>query len=341
LFIKISKIFEINMTLKELLKSCDFKDVAPFITKHDPKAVGSMSHFKEAFDILRHLTPEANSENEDKVIRMSKEYDDVFQNHYIRASCTCGVDSWESNLAKEIVVEDGLTLTDNEIAAHCLWELTFFGFDLSTDDGWAKSWDRIEGKIDRSNPYAVAAEKLDNKLWENYLPKRFKEYRGETSLPAEAWEQIERRQMRKNRAKRKRDHRQEQRVKALERKAKIEDAIRRLIADTLSFSRTELTYLFDTELINEGRYHSRAYNVAQRMDYLIDLFSYESEDFSKYTRFLLMFRTSSDYPLVQSELEKIQNFFNQYLPASANIRYGYGTDEKLGTEVSLLLVGTY
>ena len=147
---------------------------------------------------------------------------------------------------------------------------------------------------------------------------------------------------RKNRAKRMRDHRLEQRIKKLERMAKIEYAIRRLTVNTKSFARKEVEYLFKTNLIREGRFHSFAYNPDQRTDYLIDLLSnYVSEDISKYTHILLMFRTSSSYPFVQKEMEMIQKFFSQYLPASANIRYGYGTDEELDMEVSLFLLGSY
>ena len=77
---------------------------------------------------------------------------------------------------------------------------------------------------------------------------------------------------RKNRAKRVRDHRLEQRIQKLERMAKVEDTIRRLTANTKSFAREELEYLFKTKLINNERYHSFAYNPDKRTDYLIDLY---------------------------------------------------------------------
>ena len=72
---------------------------------------------------------------------------------------------------------------------------------------------------------------------------------------------------------------------------------------------------------------------------MIELFThYVSEDFSKYTHFLLMFRTSLEYPLSQEEKEVIQNYFIDALPKSANVRFGFGMDRNLGTEVSLLLL---
>ena len=111
--------------------------------------------------------------------------------------------------------------------------------------------------------------------------------------------------------------------------------------DTKSFTRKELEYLFNTDMITERKYRSHSYEVSQRIEYLKDLVAnYESDNFSDYTRFILMFRTSSDYPLDQSESEALQNLFNQHLPASANVRYGYGYDEKLGTDVGILLLGS-
>jgi len=46
-----------------------------------------------------------------------------------------------------------------------------------------------------------------------------------------------------------------------------------------------------------------------------------------------MFRTSSGYPLTQEEKEIIQNYYLDCLPKSASIRFGFGMDENLGTEV--------
>ena len=335
------------MTLKELFNRCDFKDIAPVIKEHhySDKAI-NMSHFKEAFDVLRHLEPKLNPDypSYQKVTittarNANWEKKEKKNNDYIRAMC--GGDYWESDLAKEVVVSGEITLTDNEVAAHCLWEMTFYGNPYNREESEEVSL-RISGETDTSNPYTVAADKLEDKLHKKYLPRRYKyatnyanhqEFlKGKNGKPTQYFKYIPDELMwvepRKNRAKRMRDHRLEQRIKKLERMAKIEYAIRRLTANTKSFARKEVEYLFKTNLIREGRFHSFAYNPDQRIDYLIDLLSnYVSEDFSNYTHFILMFRTSSVYPLDQRELDMIQVFFSKYLPASANIRYGYGNDE--------------
>ncbi|MCL2074112.1 MAG: hypothetical protein FWH18_09330 [Marinilabiliaceae bacterium] len=355
------------MTLKELLDRCDFKDIAPHFKHFYLEEATVMHRFKEAFDVLRHLEPELNpdypSYQDIKLTRYyyaENENIDGDRDYYIRV--TCGGDYWVSDLAKEIVIADDLSLTDAEIAAHCLWEITSYGNPYNVDE-YEKSTRRLLGETDTSNPYTVAAEKLDNKLRSNYLSKQYKEaVAGTISVTSEEWlqrrkemgekrwrnyhdakylpEDIEPRTCR-NRIKRMRDHRMEKRIKKLERMSKVEDAIRRLIANTNSFTREELKYLFDTALITENRYQSRAYDINQRIDYLIELFeNYVSRDFSELTHFLLMFRTSSEYPLTQEETDIMQNFFIEILPKTANVRFGYGIDENLGTEVSLLLLGS-
>jgi len=367
------------MTLKELLNSCDFKDIAPHIAQISNEAAGNLAPFKQAFDILRNLEPAAEGGGELEIVKC---YNEFTQNTYPLVKQWFETGPWKYELNSKVIVSDELTLTDAEVAAHCLWELTYLGFDQSTPEGYDKAVKSILGGQDREvtdtsnfyNPYALAAEKLEYMLDINYLPKKFiDEDRYVEKLVNECLDaepqlfgkipknmcrmlkahvkKLERRAKEEDAISRfltvnsksfSREELERKSLKTLERMAKVEDSIRRLTAGTKSFSREELEYLFKTKLIHECPYHSRAYDVHKRTDYFIDLFSnYVSEDFSKYTQFLLMFRTSSDYPLAQSELERLENFFNQYLPASANIRYGYGNDETLGTEVSLLFLGSY
>jgi len=290
------------MTLKELLESCNFNDIAPYIKKIS--ATAELSYFKEAFDTLRNMKPATDCSG-DVELEIVKCRNTFTKNTYPIIKRWGELDPWEYELNSKIIVYDEFTLTDAEIAAICLWELTYYG-DQSTSEGHDKAIYRMLGMevTDTSNPYAVACEKLIAKLQNN----------GDNW-----WE--------------------DKRVEKLERKAKVEDTIRRLIADTKFFSREELRFLFNTKLICERTYQSHSKKVDQRIGYLIDLISnYTSNNFSKFAHFLLMFRTSSEYPLTQHEMEIAENFFNQYLPASAIIRYGYGIDEKLDMEVSLLLV---
>ena len=307
------------MTLKELLDRCDFKDIVPVIVKHYPETPWAVVDFKGAFDILRHLEPEKNPANREE-LRLVACFDESSQTTYPGISRWFELGEWKDELSSEIIVDDKLTLTDAEIAYHCLWELTYLGFDQSSTKKWEEAQMNILGKgfeyisesdsspikkePDPLNPYTVAVEELESK----------------SNI----------------------DENDEQQIKKLTRMARVEEDIRSLTSNTKSFKREELEYLFKTNLITFRNRRSFAFNLSQRIDYLIDLFSnYDMTDYSPNTHFLLMFRTSSAYPFDQRELDMIQGFFSQFLPASANIRYGYGNDENLDTEVSLLLLGSY
>jgi hypothetical protein len=324
------------MTLKELFDRCEFKDIAPYISQYYRREAAGMAQFKQAFDILRHTQPEADTENPNKKITVArniieedlKPFYEEFPDHYIPVSVSnCWGDDWQSELAMEVAVSDEITVSDSEIAAHCLWQLTFWGFDQSSLEGKEAMGRRILSKKDKnvSNPYAVAAEKLSQRYWTNY--EKYKK----TDCDLDQ-------RPRRNRAKRMRDHRQNKRIEKLERMARIEDAIRLLTHDSTSFSREELIYLFDTKLIYEDYYYSHSYDVCRRVDYLTDLFSNYVSDFSEYNRFILMVRTSQDYPLIQEEKDMLEKFFSNFLPSSANVRYGYGIENRLGTEAGLMLM---
>jgi hypothetical protein len=323
-----------NMTYKEILERCNFKDIAPYITKYYPKEAWALTHFKEVFDIFRHLEPDTNTEN--NTIEIVKCYDEFNKVKYLRTSG--GGDFWTKNLAKEVVFEEELSLSDCEIVAHCLWEFFIFFFPYNYEE-WDRAVMRIEGIIDTSNPYTVAADKLRRKQTDNYLPKK---YKGEEYLPEEIFMKSLFSPTPKNRLKRMRDHRQDKRIKVLERKAKVENAIRTLIKDTDSFTRDDVKYLFNTKLISQRTLRSRSYNLHNRIDYLINSFSnFVSDNFFEYTHFILMFRTSAIYLLNHNEKDMIENFFIQRLPAIAHIRFGYGTNEHLDTEVSLFFLCSY
>lgn len=79
--------------------------------------------FREAYDNLRGMEPDRDyrgkatvttsiREDGTKSTRVSSLDDDV----------------WEKELAKELVFPDGLSVSMEELAMHCLWKITFYGF---------------------------------------------------------------------------------------------------------------------------------------------------------------------------------------------------------------------
>ena len=316
------------MTLKELLDRCDFKDIVPHITANYGE--WRLPHFKEAFDTLRHLTPKKPefTDDWDETIKIVSR-DCIIRWRYGEFWW------WEEELACEIIVSEELSLSDEEIAAVCLHGLTFF---------WDIRWREWREEDDIPNPYAEAVHKLSRKAIDNYTSKEVKRWVGKRCRFRGRLSKMRFDEPRKqNRAKRMRDHRQEKRISVLERMAKVENEIRGLMFYSQSFSREDLSYLFDTKKISYNTHRSRSYNINKRIDYLVDLFEnyIPKEGFANHTDFVLMFRTSSENPLSEKELDAIHAFFNNYFPATATVRFGYGVDEGLGAEVGLQFVWSY
>lgn len=139
------------MTLKELLDRCDFKDIAPPLKMYERESPFldrelNLTEFKKTFDVLRHLTPKKRN-IDDEELDITFEWNgcekNVFNTIRIFGSWYCkkrkftypviggrghlSFGLWAEELMSEIVVSNELSFSDEEIAAVCLYELTYSG----------------------------------------------------------------------------------------------------------------------------------------------------------------------------------------------------------------------
>jgi len=140
------------MNLQELLKSTQYKLVFNQVYKYYLSESYSKSKIKNmdvgflrAFEELRDMTPETH---EDKDVSHSSIYiKEVNQDQEIFVDvCLRSEDGdeyfsldflpWESLL--ELNVDSNIELTKEEMMAHILWELTFWGFSASKVDEQGK-----------------------------------------------------------------------------------------------------------------------------------------------------------------------------------------------------------
>ena len=78
----------------------------------------SIYAFREAYDILRDMQP--NPEFVGKVwIEQEEDWISIQ---------SLDADFWENELAKELVLPPNTTLSKEKIAAHCIYDITFYGF---------------------------------------------------------------------------------------------------------------------------------------------------------------------------------------------------------------------
>ena len=218
------------MTLKDHIHSTPFDALIPKLIKIDTPVRENLYAFKEAYDILRRMKP-AEPQVESILVTI---YDadgddpDAQQEQRINAQ-HCGGDFWENDLAKEVVIMEGISTT--RALAEILWEMTFYGFD---------PYSREEIPLNR---YEKKAEELGHRQFDNYARSKrgaLQCHLTEYTLTPEEWEVYERRFAHKNRAKRMRDARQERAIKRYERLGKIEKAIGRILACTSDVSHENL-----------------------------------------------------------------------------------------------------
>ncbi|MDO5442585.1 MAG: hypothetical protein Q4G10_02820 [Bacteroidia bacterium] len=121
------------MKVFELFRKIDFVNIIPAMVRFDPKSRQCIDAFREAYTILKGMTPVESNE------KMSVEWmHPDWGEPYIKVR-NCEGDFWEKNLGKEIVIGKGVSLSDEELAARILWGLTFYGFNLKEQEEFAKN----------------------------------------------------------------------------------------------------------------------------------------------------------------------------------------------------------
>lgn len=303
------------MTLKNHILSTPFDALVPELTKLDTPVRDNLYAFKEAYDILRRMAPAGLQEKSILVTIQDPDGNDpdapLEQRIYAQH---CGGDFWENDLAKEVVIEDGIPTP--VALAEILWEMTFYGFDPYLQEEFPLN--RFEKK----------AEELENRQFDNYARAKRGVLRGhltEYALTSEEWESYEHRFEHKNRAKRMRDARQERAIKRYERLGKIEKAIGRILTCTSDVSHKDLDYLFNAKALCEYEFFSRVAAGEDRVAYIRDnLSQYFHCDLSAYTRAEILLCASTAYPLSNPEIAFLTELFRKFLPTQ-DIRFSVGT----------------
>ena len=102
------------MKFEELLHSCSFDDIVPILLE-------LMSDHKDSMQSNRRPT----------LIKIH-----ITRDEWIDISCIdpeyegrCGFCyPWDISLGMEVIWDDNVHLSTPEIVAHCIWEMTFYGF---------------------------------------------------------------------------------------------------------------------------------------------------------------------------------------------------------------------
>ncbi len=114
------------MTFKDLVINNTFGSLIPYLIEIDNRCKGSLEAFESAYNLILKM----DVVNDGKTVSvMWSDPDD--EEAYIRVT-NLHDGEWEECIGRELKVDENVNLTDAALCAHCLWEITFWGF--SPDD---------------------------------------------------------------------------------------------------------------------------------------------------------------------------------------------------------------
>ena len=312
------------MKLKELFDKYTFDDIVPYLKEIITDNPNSLPDFRIAFDELRMMKP-SDENSEDVLIK-----DFLDKNGNIMANPVCwhlGY-SWDECLAKRVVIDNDYPLDGRYVLAGCLWEMTFYGFSKMPDEEVEICFSIPK---EPKNKYDKALYKLQLSHWKHTTPRRYRWKRHPLCTDIDYHESES-----KNRSKRKRDYRVECRENYLKMHSQRENFILKLTRCG-AFQREEVDYLHQ---VDEGQYFpydSRTWDTSKRIDYILESINkYQDLDFSPYNDAIICLRASSEYPVTETEKEKLLAGLPESLKALP-IRIGLGTKESMKQEVEMML----
>ena len=324
------------MKFKELLQKVSFDDIVPKLERLDMNPWNSekqlIPYYKETYDILQHMQAEETNaqvrfewERDEEELCGQKPYiyidprEDDFESDY-----------WPTNLGKEIVLGEDVELSNEEIAALCLFHITMYGFSPE---------EMKKREPEPLNSYEEQALALWEKQDANYT--RIKKKAKDLVYRPEVWKMKNMRMSHRNRMKRMRDHRQDMRIEQLERMGQAERAIERMLSTTRALSREQLAYLFNARLIQQDVSHSRAYDHTRRMDYLWEILTkYTAPDDRPYTHTVIVLSTAPNYPLTATEQQMFDRIIARFAEKT-EVRSAVGVKADLEEEAELFIIKSY
>jgi hypothetical protein len=332
------------MTLRHLFQFVSFDSLVPYIKQSGQP--NTVCLYKQAYDILLHIKPKEKG-CYDIYVSLCEDYDGK---KYINASQIEG-NFWSTYIDGNIVLEEGIEVSNEELAFKLLWHLTYYGFSCEEIQSTFRSFRNDEY---HDNKYGRKAREIEhkrymllaNKAIRQRILASIKEHQtyGDNSfgLPEEDWNYIEWRKHHCNRSKRMRDNRLKLRLEELSNLDRCENTIQRLLDAQCStgITRDDLSFLWRKERVGI-EFQTRSYNVSERLTYLDELVSkYEAMNVVKdMDQAVLKVSTSKRFALSDIELSFLTNKVIQFL-GNRNIQIIMSFDESLGEEIGVFVVGT-
>ena len=321
------------MTFKELLDKYQFEDFMPEMRKvwrHK-----DISGVKMAFDCLKSMSP-APAEGTIDVIITGSDTDP-----YIRVMDLSN-DYWEKGLSKQIIVEENVVVSEKELLASCLWEITFYGSTpRKTEENMTGLF---EGWVER-NEYDKMIHEMEVRHYRKKVKPRNRSYSrdGAPRYIVRNRDELRKKHLsllRTNRRKRKAERRYIDRKAYLVRMSRRTELLKQLTRSDSSFSLNDLEFIMT---IKEGRnvsYQSFPTPTYRRVAYLEDLIlkytNLPEWHVEEITDIVIFAESSKDTPISVEEGERLRSLIGVLYPA-VRLHYGQATNASAGKEILLSL----
>ena len=320
------------MTIQELFRKVDFDSLVPIldkITSHDTPLTQA-AYFRMAYDEMLLMTP-GSEDGGFEPFRPERREDG-------RLNGSSGYelegDFWQYSLGREIVLSEGPAVSDEELAAWLLWSMTFYGYSKNYREmqGDPDTLWLIQKQLDLHRRHTAAYGRISRKML------RSLDITGDEYFAAE--QRAAKNCLRRNRAKRMRDHRQDILMKKYERQEKVAGTISRILEHADDFEPETFRYLYDTKWISDNCYHSETADEAGRVDYLINLVQkYGGVDYSEFDSIVIIATADIEHALSDEDLKKLGAFAEQ-LGTFKREELHYCTIRDFGTAAELLIVAS-
>lgn len=303
------------MKLKELFAQVSFEALLPRLRAVADDHADILYRYREAYDRLAAMQPNSDYQGEAQVAWNGE---DGGEDQWI------GVfhlddDEWKNELAKEIVVADNVHLTLEEVAAKCLWEITFHGFSPRQIE---QNFRHMCDEEPPANGYEAALERLRESIWRHQTPRRLKCKRG-----GRHYTLYDKKHFHKlffggkmNRSKRKRRYRQERRRDFLKEAGRRQRIIDELTAPGSSLSSGSLDFLHGVGRCERYRYYG--VDAMRPLDYIRESMGrYQEIDRTQFDQAVIVLQQPVSAPLPAEEVERFESDMRRHW-GYADMRFG-------------------
>ncbi len=305
------------MTIHELLTSVSFDEILETLYKirHGDYAIKNPADYKEAFDYICHLQPRPEEGSVDFAVSPRESWPE--KELAIIAEQIEGI-WWDDVICRKVIRPESVEVTDTELAASILWEMTLFGF---TDE----PRNYVE---ELYSDYGLRACELMHKLYLPYIKdketkRELREHRHEPEVfgMGFTWEVsrlIEYRMLHQNRSKRKRFHRMNQQIEKLS----LLDNLMGVYQFLQPIFAPDGSECLKERILNASQYthytrRSRAYGKTGRIAYLKDVINcYDNEldsIISASDEVFIIAGISKETPLTEAERTELDELMSSII----------------------------